>query len=219
MFTFEEGEEEYENGNYEKAFKIYITLAESGDIRAQISIACMYASGEGIQQNSDNSIEWLRLAAEQGHPLAQNNLAVALLHSDLKEAMKWLIKAADNNFPFAQWMLADIYFGMYEIPTGIRDLKDIPNALKWYKKAGEEGDCSYAYYRLGKIFSNGQEVEKDEQQAFNYYLASAKSGYQPSQEVLGNAYREGMLGLAKDLERSQYWINESRQRNGIPLSD
>lgn len=219
LFTFEQGNEEYEKGNYQAAFQIFMTLAEAGKVKAQISIACMYESGEGVQKDLAKAVKWYRLAAEQGHPVAQNNLAVALLDTDPKEAIQWLFAAAENNFPFAQSMLGDIYCGFYNLPLNILDsMNNISEAVKWYQKAGKGGFYS-AYHQLAEMFANGQGVEKDEKQALEYYISAAEKGYEPSQEVLGNAYREGILGLAKDIEQSQYWINESRQRNGIPLSD
>lgn len=217
-FTFEQGNEEYEKGNYETAFKIFMLLAESGEMRAQISIACMYETGEGVQQDLTKSIKWYRLAAEQGHPVAQNNLAVVLLDADPKDAIQWLFAAAENNFPFAQSMLGDIYCGFYNLPSDIRaNLNDISEAIKWYQKAGESG-FSYADYRLGEIFSSGQGVELDEKQATKYYFSAAKQGYEPAQEVLSQAYTRGLLGLQKDIERADYWRTQAQQGKGKPLN-
>jgi uncharacterized protein len=210
MLTFEQGEEEYENSNYTKAFNIFIILAEIGDMRAQLSVACMYESGEGIQKDLTKSVKWYRIAAEKGHPIAQNNLAVILLDTNPEEAIQWLFMAAENNFSFAQSMLGDIHYGYYNLPPNIRDsMKNISEAVKWYQKAGKGGFYS-AYHQLAEMFANGQGVEKDERHALEYYLSAAEKGYEPSQEFLSKVYMEGLLGLSKDLQLSQYWFTQAR---------
>ena len=42
---YETGLDEYKNKNYNKAFKIFLNLAKSGDARAQSDIAGMYFNG------------------------------------------------------------------------------------------------------------------------------------------------------------------------------
>jgi uncharacterized protein len=116
-------------------------------------------------------------------------------------------------------MLADIYFGLYDLPLDMKkNLKNIDKALECYQKAGEGGSYD-AYHQIGEIFANGIEVEKNEKKALEAYFVAAKFGYQPSQEILSKAYEEGLLGLAKDLEQAQYWISQAQQGNGASLLD
>lgn len=211
MFTFDQGNEEYENGNYEAAFEIFMTLAKMGEANAQLSIACMYESGMGVQPNPEASVKWYRLAAEQGHPIAQNNLAAVLLDTNPKEAVQWLFNAAENNVSFAQSMLGDIYSGFYNLPSDIRDnMRNIGEAIKWYKKAGD-GGFFCAYHQLGEIFSQGQGVEKNERQALEYFFIAANHGYRPSQETLARAYTDELLGLPKDIKLAQYWFDQAQK--------
>lgn len=211
MFTFDQGNEEYENGNYEAALKIFMTLAKMGEANAQLTIACMYESGVGVQRNLEESGKWYRLAAEQGHPVAQNNLAVVLLDANPKEAIQWLFKAAESNVPFAQSMLGDIYSGCYNLPSDIRDsMRNTDEAIKWYKKAGGSGFFC-AYHELGEIFSQGRGVEKNDYQALEYFLIAANHGYKPSQETLARAYIDELLGLPKDIKLAQYWFDQAQK--------
>jgi TPR repeat protein len=218
MSTFEQGNATYEAGDYEAAFAIFLPLATMGDIRAQISVASMYLSGYGIQQSFSEAARWYRPAAEQGHSLAQNSLAIVLFDTDPEEAIRWLFAAAEKGVPFAQSMLGDIYSNLYGgLPSNIQTKNDSSEAAKWYQKAGENG-FPYAYHRLGEMFANGQELEKDEEQALRYYRSAAEEGYEPSQEALGRAYAEGLLSLPKDFEQAQYWITQAQQGNGRPLN-
>ena len=36
----------------------------------------MYASGEGVPENDTEAVKWYRLAAEQGHAVAQFHLGI-----------------------------------------------------------------------------------------------------------------------------------------------
>jgi hypothetical protein len=218
MLTYEQGNEIYDMGDYQRAFNIFFPLAESGDVRAQISVASMYLSGMGIPQSLTEAMKWYRPAANQGHPLAQYSLAIILFDIDPEESIHLLFRAANQNVTLAQSLLGDIYSGSYNLPGNIQEsLRDISEAIKWYTKAGE-GGFSYAYHRLGEIFSDGKETEKDERQSIKYYQEAAQEGYEPSQEVLGRAYAEGLLTLPKDPEQSRYWFTQAREGNGMPLN-
>jgi TPR repeat protein len=218
MFTVEEGDAAIEAQDYQRAFQIFMSLAQAGDITAQITVAGMYLTGQGVQQDSAEAAKWYYPAAEKGHLLAQHSLAVALFDSNLEEAIRWLFITAEKDVSLSQSMLGDIYSGSYNLPDNIQEkFRNTPEAIKWYKKAGENG-FSYAYHRLGEILSSGQAVEKDERQAIKYYQEAAQEGYEPSQEILGQAYADGLLTLPKDSEQSQYWLTQAREGKGMPLS-
>lgn len=61
----------YDTGDYEKAVKLYIPLAKSGNAEAQYVLGMMYRAGRGVPQDYNEARKWYRLAAEQGHPIAQ----------------------------------------------------------------------------------------------------------------------------------------------------
>jgi tetratricopeptide (TPR) repeat protein len=50
--------------------RVRILLAEQGDAKSQWILACMYAEGQGVPRNVDESVKWARLAAANGHPTA-----------------------------------------------------------------------------------------------------------------------------------------------------
>ena len=61
----------------------------------------MYANGEGVTRNDEEAAKWIRKAADQGDPHAQNNLGVMYatgrgLPKDYAEAEKWFRLAADS---------------------------------------------------------------------------------------------------------------------------
>ena len=52
----------------------WIEAADDGDTEAQCNIGFCYRRGLGVKKDSCKAVEWYRMAAEQGHARAQNNL-------------------------------------------------------------------------------------------------------------------------------------------------
>jgi TPR repeat protein len=68
---------------------------------------------------------------------------------NVKEGIKWLIRASDQGFAKAQSTLGEIYsFG-----EGVS--KDYVEALKWYRKGAEQGDAD-CQCCLGQMLRSGE---------------------------------------------------------------
>ena len=74
---FEEGLKAYNNGDFKKAYVLFLKEAKRGDAIAQNNIGAMYENGQGVLQDYKEAAKWFKLAAEQGHALAKCNLAEA----------------------------------------------------------------------------------------------------------------------------------------------
>ena len=61
----------YEEGDYEKAAKLYSPLAKDGNAEAQYILGMMYRAGRGVPHDYNEARKWYLLASEQGHPIAQ----------------------------------------------------------------------------------------------------------------------------------------------------
>jgi TPR repeat protein len=73
---FEDAAAAYKSQDYATAYRLYRSLADSGNVYAQGIIGIMYAKGEGVPQNDAEAVKWYRLAADQGNAEAQTNLGV-----------------------------------------------------------------------------------------------------------------------------------------------
>ena len=83
--------------------------------------------------------------------------------------MRWWQKAADQGLSFAQAKIGDCYY------HGDNVVKDYSGAVKWYKKAAQQGDVPHAQTALGVCYFNGFGVAKDYVQAYKWLnLAAAK---------------------------------------------
>ncbi|HHF3737183.1 TPA: tetratricopeptide repeat protein, partial [Haemophilus influenzae] len=72
----QQGFEATTRGDYKTAFKLWLPLAEQGDVKAQYNLGNMYVNGRGVKQDGFEAVKWYRKAAEQGLANAQFNLGV-----------------------------------------------------------------------------------------------------------------------------------------------
>jgi TPR repeat protein len=62
-----EADEYYQQGEFKKAYRIYLKLAKTGDGHSQHQVAQMFASGEGTKTDLTQAYAWSVLATEGGH--------------------------------------------------------------------------------------------------------------------------------------------------------
>ena len=95
------GNAAFARGDYVRAARILLPLAERGNARAQAMVGFMYATGQGVPQSYDAAGYWYRLSAEQGDVTAQYLLGLAYdkgqgVPLDEVAAYKWLNLAASR---------------------------------------------------------------------------------------------------------------------------
>jgi TPR repeat protein len=65
----------YQRGDYATAFRLFRTLADTGDPSVQVIVGMMYAGGQGVSQDYKEALRWFRRAADQGNADAEYYLA------------------------------------------------------------------------------------------------------------------------------------------------
>lgn len=120
---------------------------------------------------------------------------------DYAEAVKWYLKAAEQEHVDAQSSLGY----MYENGMGVA--KDYKASEEWYRKAAEKGDAD-AQYSLGNLYLSGQGVAQDYFEAVKWYRLSAEKGDNEAQYELGELYESG-LGVDKDVEEAIGWYGKA----------
>ena len=73
---FEDAVAAHDRGDFSTAYRLFRSLAEQGDAKAQYNLAIMYDEGEGVALDDAEAVRWYTKAAEQGHAKAQYNLAL-----------------------------------------------------------------------------------------------------------------------------------------------
>jgi TonB family protein len=97
--TYELGMAAYEAGDAEKAFAIWLPLAQADVERAQYTVADMYLRGDGTGQDIEEAVKWFHKAAESYYPPAQYHVGYMYaagegVPRDLEEAYFWFEMAA-----------------------------------------------------------------------------------------------------------------------------
>ena len=72
---------------------------------------------------------------------------------------------------------------MYQEGRGVA--KNDEEAVKWYRKAAEQG-CAKAQYNLGVRYANGEGVPKNDVEAYKWWLLAAAKGDEKAKEAANN---------------------------------
>jgi TPR repeat protein len=104
---FREGLSAYNSGDYHKAMKIWLPLAQREDAASQAGIGFMYHRGLGMVTDNRKAAYWLRKAAEHGQPEGQLMLGSlyfygAGVEKSYVQAYAWCDLAQDGGSADAQ---------------------------------------------------------------------------------------------------------------------
>ncbi len=101
-----------------EAIAYFRKAAVQGNADGQFGLGSMLAAGEGEDKNLGEALKWITKAAEQGHKLAINELALAYITGQLgvtekqqqsADALRWINIAAENGYITAMEKLASAY--------------------------------------------------------------------------------------------------------------
>ncbi len=169
--------------------------AESGEPLAQIMLGFLLEHGLKMSPNKEEAKRWYERAAEQGSPAGQYALAGLIEEDDPKEMMKWLRKAADADFPPAQFRL-----GWY-LELGQLVDRDLEGAVQWVRRAADAGFIP-AMMHLSHMYEEGVGVKADHDVSMKYIRRAVDAGYADAAYLLGSklikqgdAYQEEALEL------------------------
>lgn len=130
----------YSQGKFEPALKWFERAAQAQYPPAQEGLGRMYMQGKGVKTDPDKAEELFAIAAGNGCPQAQFKTArIMLSRKQQDKAEKWLLKAAERNYPQAMLYLARLYSAgqpakaliMYDLAAknGIANLEPAIQAL------------------------------------------------------------------------------------------
>jgi len=104
---FRDGLSAYNSGDFDKAMKIWMPLAQGEDAASQAGIGFMYHRGLGVATDNHKAAYWLRKAAEHGQPEGQMMLGTlyfygAGVEKSYVKAYAWCDLAQDGGNSDAQ---------------------------------------------------------------------------------------------------------------------
>ena len=146
----------------------YTKASRLGKTPAQLALARIYLRGDGVPQNYDKAAALFRRAAVGGRNAeAQHALAVMLERGagpkkNMREALRWYSKAAENGYAPAMLNLGFIYVKGVSVPQNFKKARD------YFERAAAK-NLAEAQYNLGLLYQHGLGVEKNVPMAFKWF--------------------------------------------------
>ena len=114
-------------GKKERAYELYMQLADEGNSAAMNNIGC-------LEKEESKAFEWFQKAADKGDEVAQKNVARYYRYGiatekDEQKALEYYIKSANQGYVEAVVELASMY------RNGYCTEKNLEESIKWYEKA------------------------------------------------------------------------------------
>lgn len=119
---------------------------------------------------------------------------------NLMTAMRLLREAAETGYAPAQARLGYI----------LDQSEEDTEAVAWFRKAADQGNAEGAY-RLGKMYTKGEGVERDPVEAGKWMLLAAENGYLLAMRAMGYAFEKADMGVSKDLDKSVEWFTRAAE--------
>ena len=187
------------------------TLTISDLRRETVQAQRMGDTTKGIAPGQNARAKYEEKAA-QGDPWAQYNLGEMYytgqgVEKNLREAVKWFRKAADQEHAEAQNRMGDAYYNGWGVE------KNYKEAVKWYQKAATH-ESSDAQTAMGTLYYNGAGVVKSYFNAFWWYSQAAEHGDVWALYYLGNMYRNG-LGVKRDIKKARELYEKASEQGHI----
>lgn len=186
-----------------KAMELFQEASTKGNVLATYNIACMYAFGDGVSQDSAKAIEYFILGSDQGDKEASYH-AGELLYGEgrTEEGLKYLKLSCERKS--LGGMLA------YALAIMKQSTKE---ALDILFEASDLGNGN-ASLLLGDYFMEGKYLEQDFQKGFEYYLKAAKLRVNEAEAKVAECFRKG-IGTVVDFNQADHYLKMSK----IPYED
>ncbi len=188
-----------------QAALLFRLAASSGNTTAELGLAALYLSGEGVTKNEMQAASWIRKAADAGDgdacaalgELFQNGVGVP---KDIKQAVEWYEKGALAGSTESQFRLGEVY------RLGLNGPKDFQQAITWLRRAADGGHLT-AMAALAYTYVQTDTTE-DDRQIPALLKQSAEGGDAFGQYRYAEALAYGMA-LPKDSAAARTWYEKA----------
>ena len=147
----QEGVEQFDKGEYSRAFEYYTKAAEMGDILAHYRLGNLYYNGQGVEKDAGKYLNLMEKAAIGGHPDARFLLGHHELENENNErsVKHWIIAATQGENGAVKMLMSSFKLGLIEN-------KVLASALRAHKAAVDatkspERDAAEEFYRKNNI--------------------------------------------------------------------
>ena len=204
---------------------------DSGDMHYANSLGYAYEFGIGTSLSIKEAMKYYEMAAKQNNALGMTNLAdLYIQENKLKKAKPLLVKAAEKEYGYAQYLLAMNFFyykhennkealhwleraasndepyALYQLGLYYAEKADLAKAIKYYQRAAELNNAEAAL-ELYYIYGEGIGVEQDDDKALFFLKKVAELGNQEAIEELAAMALSGQGNM--DAKEAEYWIKKA----------
>ena len=204
---------------------------DSGDMHYANSLGYAYEFGIGTSLSIKEAMKYYEMAAKQNNVLGMTNLAdLYIQENKLKKAKPLLVKAAEKEYGYAQYLLAMNFFyykhennkealhwleraasndepyALYQLGLYYSEANDLAKAIKYYQRAAELNNAD-ALLELYYIYGEGIGVEQDDDKALFFLKKVAELGNQEAIEELAAMALSGQGNM--DAKEAEYWIKKA----------
>lgn len=173
---------------------------DSGDMHYANSLGYAYEFGIGTSLNIKEAMKYYEMAAKQNNAIGMTNLAdLYIQENKLKKAKPLLVKAAEKESGYAQYLLAMNFFDLYS--------ENNKEALFWLERAASN-DEPEALYQLGVYYEEG--VEADLAKAINYFQRAAELNHSDAALELSYIYDEGII-VEQDDDKALFFLKKAAE--------
>lgn len=164
----------------DSAVKLLEKAVKLKNINSKRFLALEYISGEHLEQDIEKGIALLTECADSGDVIASYRLGKIYLQGEimpqnLDKAEKYLLLAEDSEY--TQYALAKLYLQ--------EEKYDIQKAVNYFENCAAKNH--WASYQLGRIYLFGaKDIERDKEQAIEWFTKSANDGNEYAQAMLDN---------------------------------
>jgi len=190
---------------WDQLFDEQLESAQSGDADAQYEVAIMYLKGRGVKQDFDETLRWLKKAAENGNEQASSKLRRI---QGQKKKFTAALKRAESGDSKAQYDIGMMYL------KGRGVEQDAPRARQWLEKAAAQSH-EKAVTRLAILLLKGEGGASDYNRAHEL-LDSISDSSALAQYYLGELYASGK-GVSTDYETAVEWYRKAAE-NGFSMA-
>lgn len=171
---------------------------DSGDMHYANSLGYAYEFGIGTSLSIKEAMKYYEMAAKQNNTLGMTNLAdLYIQENKLKKAKPLLVKAAEKEYGYAQYLLAMNFFDLYS--------ENNKEALFWLEKAANN-DEPEALFQLGVYYSEGNDLAK----SIKYYQRAAELNHADAALELSYIYDEGAI-VEQDDDKALFFLKKSAE--------
>ena len=168
---------------------------DSGDMHYSDSLGYAYEFGIGTPFSIKEAMKYYEMAEKQNNTMGMTNLAnLYLRENKLKKAKPLLLKAAEKEYGYAQYLLAMNFFDLYS--------ENNKEALFWLERAASN-DEPHALYQLGLYYAEKADLAK----SIQYYQRAAELNYGDALLELYYIYGEG-IGVEQDDDKALFFLKK-----------